>query len=215
MKSRRSVVLGTLVICMALLFGGCDPKTETGDNQTGTNTENRLPNKNEQTGDQAEFEGESWAYNHEPGVEILRLGNDGKAVYKGKSYQYEKDDNYLNFHAEGDEVRLRYAMKKDNLVIYEKTVYHYVSGNASEEEPLVGLWQGGEEDRLSYEFTQKGTYLEDGVFPGHYLVDAQQGTIKLMYNDHFEDTYIYYSFEDGKLVIEYPWPLVRTQEGER
>ena len=206
MKKRKIVVLGALMISMALLLGGCNNTTDNRNTQTETSTENRLPNK-------TKSDGESWAYNYEPGTEVLWLGNDGSAVFKGAACRYEKDENYITLKAEtGESLKFRYGMKKDDLVIYEATAYHYVSGNATEENPLIGLWQGGAEDRLSYEFTDKGTYLEDGIFPGHYSVDGEQGTIKLMYNDHFEDTYIYYSFDDGKLVIEYPWPMVKTQE---
>ena len=36
---------------------------------------------------------ESWAYDYEPTVEILNLGGNGKAVYKGEKYsKYVKDD---------------------------------------------------------------------------------------------------------------------------
>lgn len=154
---------------------------------------------------------EKWAYIHDPAAEILSLGSDGRASYQGKTYQYAKDDSFLTLtDSDGQQLKLRYEMKKDTMLLYQTTVYHYVSGESADQ--LVGLWKGGEEDRLSYEFTSKGTYLEDGVFPGHYLVDEEKGTIKLAYNDHFEDTYLYYRLEDGNLIIEYPWPMVRMEK---
>jgi hypothetical protein len=58
-------------------------------------------------------------------------------------------------------------------------------------------------------FTDKGTFLEDGYFPGYYTVDEANSTLKLVYNDQFEDTICYFRLEGDKLYIEYPWPMVK------
>ena len=194
MSRKKAGILAVAVLAVAFLLGGC-----------GVGKESEAGKE----GGAGTVASESWAYVHEDTTEILRLYEDGRAIYKGNAYSFEKSDDFLNLHGEkGEELKLRYAVKNDGMLLYEATTYHYVSGPSSE--GLVGLWKGGEEDRLSYEFTDKGTYLEDGVFPGHYTLDEGAGTIKLMYNDHFEDIYLYYTLSDGELTIEYPWPLVHT-----
>ena len=67
------------------------------------------------------------------------------------------------------------------------------------------------DEKYSYEFTEKGTFYEDQNFPGHYQVDESDHSIKLMYNDQFEDTYLYYSLDGDVLTIEYPWSMVPTE----
>ena len=185
MKKISRIALGCLLICLAL--AACSKKP----------TEEEVP-------------AESWAYVHEPEKEILRLQGDGKAIYKGQEYTYSKDDQFITLTNDKKEsLKIRFAMTKEGMLLYEQTTYHY--DGLGEPEGIVGVWKGGPEDRLSYEFTEKGTFMEDGYFPGHFLEEADKGTIKLMYNDHFEDTYIYYTRNGSELFVEYPWPMVTTQ----
>lgn len=208
MKKKQGILM-TLVLAAMLLLMGCGTSGEGAGSATESKGAAQAAVQESDPGDDPSAE--HWAYIHDPSVEVLRIGEDGQAVYKGQKYKCEKDDTYITLtDDEGQTQKLRYEMKKDKMLLYETTVYHYVSGKSSDQ--LIGLWQGGEGDRLSYEFTEKGTYLEDGVFPGHYLLDEEKGTIKLAYNDHFEDTYLYYKLEDGKLTIEYPWPMIPVSQ---
>ncbi len=137
------------------------------------------------------------------------MENDGKAVYKGNTYEYSKDEQFFTLTDEqGNVLKMRYTEDKDGMLLYETTTYQYAG--EGEADGLIGLWEN-ESQHWSYEFTVKGTFLEDGVFPGYYILDEEAGTIKLIYNDHFEDTYVYYSIEDGELTVEYPWPMVKME----
>ena len=186
MKKISRIALGCLLLCLLLAACTKDPKKET----------EVVPC-------------ESWAYNHEPEKEILRLQEDGKAVFKGQEYSYSKDDQFITLTDDKNQsLKLRYKMTKEGMFLYEQTTYHL--DGLGEPNGIIGVWVGGPEDRMSYEFTENGTFREDGYFPGHYLVDEAAGTIKLMYNDHFEDTYIYYVLNDKELFVEYPWPMVTT-----
>lgn len=181
MRKIKLIGLGCILLCLLFAVSGCAK----------------------------EVNAESWAYIHEPEVEILRLGDDGKASFKGKAYEYSKDEQFLTLTDDNNQVlKMRCVMKNEKMLLYETTTYRY----AGEGEPdgIMGFWSS-EENSWAYEFTEKGTFLEDGVFPGHYLVDEEEGTIKLMYNDHFEDTYVYYLIDGDQLIIEYPWPMVKTE----
>ena len=168
--------------------------------------------------------GESWAYSYDPANEILRLNNDGSAVYKVKTYKnevqvmetknfssYKKDDSYIVLtDKEGAELKLRYKKTDSGITVYEKTTYEYSENNANAQNGLTGFWVNPDQKKICYEFTDKGTFLEDSIFPGHYYVDETSGTITLEYNDPVPNTIMYYSLENGKLIIEYPWDMVTT-----
>ena len=204
-KSRKFISLACVVLGAVLMFGGCE-----------TTSENTSPNGTAQGNTASNVAADSFAYIHEPETEILRLAEDGTAVYNGVAYTYVREGDWLTLtDSKGNETKMRFTKPredKDKWILYERTEYHY----AGEGKPdgIIGFWQGGPEDRLAYEFTAKGTYLEDGTFPGHYEVDEENGRIKLMYNDHFEDAYIYYELDGDKLLIDYPWPMVKTQESD-
>lgn len=149
---------------------------------------------------------ERWAYIHDTETEILCLGSDGKAEYKGEKYSYTKDDQYIELtDGSGKPLKMRYVMDGEQMLLYEKTVYTY-SGN-EQGDGVIGLWK--QENGWSFEFTNKGTFCEDTYFTGHYSVDEENAVIKLMYNDRFVDTYLYYRIEGNQLYIEYPWAMVR------
>lgn len=193
MKKNRLITLTCLMICLMIMTCACQKKT--------SDTESKEDAK----------AGESWAYVHEPETEILFLGTDGKATFKGKEYEYSKDDEFITLtDAQNQILKMHYEMKKDQLILYEITLYHYAG--SGERNGIEGIWKGGEEDRLSYEFTAMGTFMEDGYFPGHYEVNDEDGTIKLMYNDHFMDCYLYFTLDGDNLTIEYPWPMEETKK---
>ena len=167
---------------------------------------------------------ESWAYGYDSANEILRLNADGSAVYKVKTYKnnvqimetknfssYKKDDSYITLtDKEGTELKLRYKKTDKGITVYEKTVYEYSKNNVNAQDGLLGLWVNPDQEKICYEFTDKGTFLEDSIFPGHFYVKEAEGEITLEYNDPVPNTVMYYSLENGKLIIEYPWDMVAT-----
>ena len=159
---------------------------------------------------------QSWAYDYEPTKEILMLGNSGKATYKGESYNYEKDDQFITFSKSGAEsFKIRYEMTKDDkggeaMFFYEPKYYTYSSD--TQQNGLIGLWKN--DDGSSFEFKENGSFMEDGYFYGYYSADEDMGKIKLIYdsNFRFSDSYIYYQIEGDQIRVEYPWRLFRCEE---
>lgn len=149
-----------------------------------------------------------WAYIHDTQTTVISLKSDGNAIYNGDKYTYTTDDNFINLSSKDKTLKLRYEKTKDGFLMYQTTEYTYVSGGAPSS--IVGLWSNAS-TKWSYEFTEDGTFNEDGYFPGHYSVDENEGTVKLMYNDHFEDTTIYYKISGTTLTIDYPWAMVAAQ----
>ena len=94
-------------------------------------------------------------------------------------------------------------------LLYETFVYEYTG--EGEPSGVLGTWQEVN-GNLSFEFTDKGTFREDYYSPGYYSVDEENGVIKLVYNDHYADTYIYYKLDGRFLTVDYPWPVVPTQK---
>ena len=153
-----------------------------------------------------EFEGK-WAYVHDTETPILTVKPDGKAEYKGESYSYARDDQFIILtDKNGNETKHRYLVDTDGIYVYEDVVYTYTGEGTPE--GLVGVWQA---DKWSFEFTANGEFKEDSYFPGYYTLNEELGTIKLIYNDHFTDTVLYYSIEGNELHMEYPWLLVKMQ----
>ncbi len=149
----------------------------------------------------------SWAYSHDKEKAIVIFCKDGSAQYEGKDYSYEYDSEFIKLKAgSGETIQLRYALNKGGMYLYSNTEYTYDSEGVPVD--LVGEWVC-QEKNWSYSFTDKGTFLEDGYFPGYYTVDEANSTLKLVYNDQFEDTICYFRLEGDKLYIEYPWPMVK------
>lgn len=153
---------------------------------------------------------ESWAYNHEPEKEILAFYSNGKADYKGEEYKYTRDDSYIHLTAGDVTTTLRYVTNGDNITLYERSTYHLEAGDANGS--IVGLWT--QDNGWSYQFTEEGKFSEDNIFFGSYSVDESQSCIKLMYDDPIEDAFLYYELDGDTLTIDYPWPMVPTQQGE-
>ena len=151
---------------------------------------------------------ESWAYSHEPTKETIALYDNGKAVYKGVGYKYVKDDSYITLtDKDKNEIKLRYIMDKNGMTLYEKSTYRPLDGQ--EHDGLVGSWT--QDNGWSYVFTGDGQFSEEGIFFGRYSVDEEDSCIRLMYNDPIEDAYLYYTLNDDELIIDYPWPMTKTQ----
>ncbi len=149
----------------------------------------------------------SWAYNHDKETAIAVFREDGTAQYEGKDYSFECDGQFIQLKdKKGDTIQLRYAFNDEGIYLYSNNTYTF-SGEG-EPDGLVGEWSCAEK-KWSYSFTEQGTFMEDGFFPGYYTVDDKNSTFKLVYNDQFEDTVCYFQLEGNKLSIEYPWRMVK------
>ncbi len=157
----------------------------------------------------------SWAYIHDPETEIISLSDNGKAVYKGSNYKYTKDDFFITLKdRDGNEDKLRYVPGDDpekTMILYEKTGYNYQG--EGHPDSVIGVWVD-DNNRSSFQFTDKGTFSEDNIFYGHYTFDEDASTIKLMYDEPLEDTILYYELDGDRLTVEYPWPMVITGSGD-
>ncbi len=150
---------------------------------------------------------ESWAYSHEPGEETIAFYSNGKAVYKGTEYNCKKDDTFITLTGKDkEEIKLRYEMNGDSMILYEKSTYKY--DGSKDGDGIVGTWK--QDNGWSYVFTNEGEFSEENIFFGHYSVDEEKSCIKLMYNDPIDDAYLYYTLNGDELTIDYPWPMTRT-----
>lgn len=156
--------------------------------------------------DLGEVEGK-WAYIHDTETVAFSAGSNGKATLDGEKYSVSVDDNYITLSSGGKEEKLRYLIDKDGMLLYKNTSYTLDEGQ--ELNGIIGTWSAG--NGWVFEFTEEGTFKEDTYFPGYYTVDENAGTIKLIYNDHFEDTVIYYSLDGDKLTLQYPWRMVKIK----
>ena len=152
----------------------------------------------------------SWAYNHDKETVIAIFREDGTAQYEDKDYSFECDSQFIKLrNANGDTIQIRYLLDDEGMYLYSKNIYTF-SGEGKPE-GLVGEWSCAEK-KWTFSFTDAGTFREDGYFPGHYVIDDENSTVKLIYNDQFEDTVCYYQLEENKLTIEYPWRMVRIND---
>ena len=149
-----------------------------------------------------------WAYIHEPETVSLQLSS-GKAVLDGTEYKVEEiGGDAIILSLNGEEHSFRYVLNKDGMLLYKTAVYTREGQDSSEK--LIGRWVNAE-TKWSFEFTDDGTFREDDYFPGQYTLNEADGTFKLAYNDHFEDTVCYYSISGNELTVEYPWQMVRCR----
>lgn len=147
-----------------------------------------------------------WAYIHDTETAAFIVKENGKAVLDKVSYTADADDTFITLKAsDGSEEKLRYVLDKDGMLLYKNTVYRLEGVNPS---GIIGTWK---HDKWSFEFTEDGTFQEDGYFPGYYTVDEAEKTIKLVYNDHFEDAILYYEIVGDELRLQYPWRMVKIK----
>lgn len=147
-----------------------------------------------------------WAYNHEPAELILEIKDNGTAEFKGEKYDYSRDDSFITLTSKEKTYKLRYEQDKEDILIWEPEDYTF-DGEGTPD-GLVGVWKNA--NGWSYEFTDQGTFRENEYFPGYYYQNDEK-SIKLVYNDHFFDTILYYSIDGNVLKTEYPWRYVRLQ----
>ena len=149
---------------------------------------------------------EKWAYIHEPMEAVITLKSNGKATYQGNEYTYTKDDTYITLKAgDGEQKKLRYELDGDKMTLYEESTYT----RNGEGEGIVGTWT--QPNGWSYRFTDNGEFSEESIFFGHYTVDEADSTIKLMYDEPYEDAILYYTLDGDNLTVAYPGPMVRVQ----
>lgn len=150
-----------------------------------------------------------WAYLHDRDTAAASFKENGKAVFEGKKYGFSCDGEYIRFEdRSGEALALRYILNQDRMYVYIKS--RYVLENGGAPEGIQGVWVCKEKN-WTFEFTDKGTFMEDGVLTGHYFVDEENGIVKLAYEEALEDTVFYYQLTDEGLYIEYPWPMERMQ----
>ena len=132
-----------------------------------------------------------WAYIHEPETVVLNIKGT-TAEYEGKKYNYSESGEFFTLTRENEELKFRFKLDKDGFYLYKTTTYTY-DGEGTPDS-IIGVWTDDQE-RWAFEFTDKGTFKEDGIFPGHYMLN-DDGTFKLAYEDPFEDTIC--SLENGQ-----------------
>jgi hypothetical protein len=147
-----------------------------------------------------------WAYNHDKEKTALVIDDEGKAKLDGKKYTCtETEDSMILQNEEGDSVKIVFKSNEgdqNEILVYKPTRYKRESGT----EGIIGSWTC---DKWSFQFTESGTFLEDGYFPGYYAVDEEDSVIVLIYNDMFENTVIPYTLDGDELCLDYPWDMVR------
>lgn len=152
-----------------------------------------------------------WSYIYDTKTIALKISTNGKAVFDGIKYDCEYDEDYIYLKSKEGTQTLRYKKNgEDGIFIYKVTTYRYES-----DEPhngLAGCWVSVDNERVAYEFTEDGYFREDFYIPGFYTVNEDEGTIFCVYNDHYEDTTVYYTLDGDTLVIEYPWPMVKKAD---
>lgn len=152
----------------------------------------------------------SWAYTHDKETAIAVFHEDGTAQYEGKDYTFECESQFIKLKdTDGKTIQLRYEFDDEGMYLYSNNTYTY-SGEG-EPDGLVGEWSCAEKN-WTYTFTETGTFMEDGFFSGHYTVDDENSTFKLVYDDEFEDTVCYFQLEGNELHIEYPWRMVKISD---
>lgn len=148
---------------------------------------------------------EWWAFDYDEETPALIIRKDGTASYKGVEYAgYEITDNmYKLTDASGAVLELEFSDKGGKRQLYDIWEYKRTYGTSGPS--VVGVWESGNN---YFEFTVNQTFQEDGMFFGHYSVDVNAGTVKLMYERDLDDTVFYYHIENDVMTVRYPFLVV-------
>ena len=152
----------------------------------------------------------NWAYSYAPGISVLTVAQDGTAVWDGERYTWEDDGKHLLLRkdTDGETILLRYDVAENNVLIYPPRKYTRIAETAGE--GITGTWkEDAENSRSSFVFTTAGKFLEDGVFPGDYIVEDD--TFTLQYQANFEDTRCWFVQDGDAMTVEYPWPVIPVE----
>lgn len=144
-----------------------------------------------------------WSYIHEPETMVIAIKSNGTAFYKDRKFDCEVSDDFILLNDGTDSFNLRYVENSNGFDLYEQSTYE----RTSEGDGIVGTWKCNNE---TFEFTEEGTFSEDGIFPGHYFVSEDGSSVRLAYNDPIQDTTLYISIDKDEMFVEYPWPMVPT-----
>ncbi len=159
------------------------------------------------------FPAGDWAFNHEPEKSVLLLREDGTAVWQGQECIWKDDGGFLQLTPEGGEaVSVRYQVTEGKTLIWLPAEYQRVKEVPGE--GLIGAWVGTESEGSNFIFREADhMFLEDGTFTGTFTEDPEAGTVLLAYIQYFDDTLCYFRLEGNDVLkMEYPWPLVETQQ---
>ncbi len=154
-----------------------------------------------------------WAFNHEPEKSVLLLREDGTAVWQGQECAWQDDGGYLHLKPEdGEEITIRYQATAEKTLVWLPA--EYVRAEGVPGEGLAGAWIGKESEGSTFIFRESDhMFLEDGTFTGTFTEDPEAGTLLLAYIQYFDDTLCYFRLEGNDVLkMEYPWPLVETQQ---
>lgn len=153
-----------------------------------------------------------WYYIHDTEHVGLNIRSNGTALLDGEKYacDYDKDKISLTDKS-GQTAEYRYSVEGEGqMYLYKPATYKYTGTNP--QNGIVGTWVDTQNGKSSFEFTEDGTFREDSYIPGYYLVNEEEGSILLVYNDHYVDTTIYFSIQGDTLFVDYPWPMVKEIE---
>ncbi len=177
-----------LVFIFTICMAGCDKK------------------EIRQTADEIALHGE-WCYVHDTNKTVAIFSKDGSAKFEGEKYQYTCDGEYINLlDKEGNVKKLRYLSEGDKMYVYIQSTYNRQPEGGGL--GIVGVWRC-EEKGWTFEFTDKGTFMEDGALTGYYEVNEEAQTVKLMYLEALEDTVFFYGLTENELSVEYPWLMIK------
>ena len=153
------------------------------------------------------FPAGEWAFSSEPAVSVLRVNEEGTALYKGVEYTCEDDGQFLWLKNTdgGESIRLRYLVTEKTVFLYVTSAYSRKEGTAGD--GIIGVWNMDGSETSFIEFTTNKRFLEDGVFDGTYEVDDEAGSFTLIYPMYFGNTVCYFEQEGEHMNVEYPWSL--------
>lgn len=202
--NRKAAILCLLFALILCLAAGCEDKNKD-DGKTDEKIDENIA--------------ERWAVAGENDTAVMTFYKDGTAVFYGTKYKsYAVEGSFLRFTSEdGTVTSVRYYDEQDeqgksSRFVYRSSEYkravETLSTLVSDDDPLVGVWKNG---GLSFQFSNKGTFMEDGVLPGHYKVVqvGDENNIVLSYDGHLPDTVLFYKLDGDTLTVDYPWALVK------
>lgn len=151
----------------------------------------------------------NWAYNHDKETSVAIFRGDRTSEFEGKKSTFTCDGEYIYLTEDGKTEKYHYTLKNGSeLEIYKKSTY--ILEEAGVEGTIIGVWVCPETS-LSFEFTSKGTFLEDNAFTGYYSVDEEAGVVHLGYELHLPDAEFYYHLDGDRMDVEYPWAMTRAK----
>lgn len=153
------------------------------------------------------YDGE-WAYIHDDKTVALTINGKNAELDGAKCKVTEEGDTLKLTSQNGAQYEIKASDTEGQIILYKSTTYTYEGDG--EPNGLVGIWTSSE--NWSFEFTEDGTFKEDGYFPGYYIDDTENHTFSLIYNDHFVDTVCNYSIDGNELTVQYPWPMVKPSK---